>query len=258
MYKKLAELKENSFLLKELVKRDFKKKYKGTLLGMLWSVMSPLMMLFVMSVIFTNFFGRRTPQYTIYIFCGNIIFSYFSDCTIGSMSSLLENAPIFSKIKVPKYLFLLSKSLSSLINFGLTLAVFFLFCVIDGISFSPSFLLLFFPVVCLTVFNIGVGLLLSALYFFFRDIQYLWGIFIQLLMYLSAIFYTVDSFSPAAQNLFWANPIYVFITYFRSIVIYGEIPSTSLHLLAALYALLWFLVGGIAYRRLNRKFLYYL
>lgn len=257
MFKGLSRLKENGFLFSELVKRDFKKKYKGTFLGMIWSVLSPLLMLLVMSLVFTSFFGRTTPHYTIYLFCGNIIFSYFSESTNGGMSALLGNAAIFTKINVPKYIFLFAKNVQTLINFGLTLIVFFVFCIIDGITFSFAFFLLIFPIMCLVIFNLGVGLILSAMYVFFRDVQYLWSIFTMLLMYMSAIFYTVDSFSPLIQKLFLLNPIYVYIKYFRLIVIYNEIPSLQYHLLALGYALVAFGIGALIYKRKNHEFLYY-
>ena len=256
MFKRLSRFKEYEFLFSELVKRDFKKKYKGTFLGMIWSVLSPLLMLLVMSLVFTSFFGRSTPHYTIYLFCGNIIFSYFSESTNGGMGALLGNASIFTKINVPKYLFLFSKNVQTLINFALTLIVFFIFCAIDGITFTFAFFLLIFPIVCLIIFNLGVGLILSAMFVFFRDIQYLWSIFTMLLMYMSAIFYTVDSFGSSAV-LFHLNPLYVYIKYFRTVVIDGQIPSLKLHLLALGYALLAFAIGAIIYKRKNHKFLYY-
>ena len=184
----LQKLKKHQFLFEELVKRDFKKKYKRTVLGMVWSLLSPLLMLLVMSLVFTNFFGRRTPHYTIYLFAGNLVFTYFKEATNGGMSSLIANAGIFTKINVPKYLFLLSKNVSSLINFLLTLIIFFVFVALDGISFTWKFFLLLYPVGCIVIFNIGVGFILSALYVFYRDIQYLYDIFTMLLMYLSAIF----------------------------------------------------------------------
>lgn len=146
------------------------------------------------------------PHYTIYLFSGNIVMAWFKESTKQGMSSLLHNAKIFSKINVPKYLFLFSKNVSSLVNFGLTLAVYFLFCILDGITFGPHMLLLVYPIACLLVFNLGVGLVLSALYVFFRDVQYLYDVFLTLLTYLSAIFYTVDGFSPLVQNLFLLNP----------------------------------------------------
>ena len=174
------------------MKRDFKKKYKRTVLGMVWSVLSPLLTLLVMKLVFTQFFGRTTPHYTIYLFCGNLIFSCFNESTIQGMTSLMGNAAIFTKVNIPKYLFLFSKNVQTLINFGLSLCVFFLFCILDHIAFTWKFILLLYPIACLALFNIGVGLVLSALFVFFRDVQYLWSVFTMLLMYMSAIFYTID------------------------------------------------------------------
>lgn len=253
----IAKLKEHKFLFSELVKRDFKKKYKSTYLGMLWSILSPLLSLLIMSLVFTSFFGRNQPHFTIYIFCGNIVFSYFTDSTNGGMSSLLTNSAIFTKINVPKYLFLFSRNVSSLINFGLTFIVFFVFCIIDGVTFTWAFFLLLFPIACLIIFNLGVGLILSALYVFFRDMQYLWSVFTMLLMYLSAIFYTVDSFPEQYQKLFLLNPVYVYIKYFRIIVIDNAIPSLQYHLLALGYALIAFGIGALCYKKWNHRFLYY-
>ena len=257
MIKVLEKLKEHKFLFSELVKRDFKKKYKNTHLGMLWSILSPLLTLLIMSLVFTNFFGRSQPHYTIYLFSGNIIFAYFSESTSNGMGSLLANAGIFTKINVPKYLFLFSKNTSSLINFGLTLAVFFIFCIIDGIAFTWLFFLLIIPIVCLVIFNLGMGLILSALFVFFRDMQYLWSVFTMLLMYMSAIFYTTDTFSPAVQKIFYINPVFTYIDYFRTIVIDGCIPSLEVHLLAMGYALIAFGIGAVIYKKFNHKFLYY-
>ncbi len=252
------KISENKFLFSELVKRDFKKKYKRTYLGMLWSVLSPLLTLLVMRIVFTQFFGRNVDHYTIYLFCGNIVFAFFSDCTNGGMRSLLDNAGIFSKVNVPKYLFLFSKSVASLINFGLTFIVFILFCIIDGVAFTLYFFALIIPIVCVAVFGIGVALILSALYMFFRDLQYLWGVFITLLSYLSVIFYTIDSFSPVVQKLFLLNPVYVYIKYFRLLVLYQTMPSIQYNALAVGYALFAFLIGVFIYKKNNHKFLYYI
>lgn len=252
----LSKLKENGFLFSELVKRDFKKKYKRTYLGMLWSVLSPLLSLLVMSIVFKQFFGSKVPHYTIYLFCGNIVFSFFQDATNGGMSSLISNSAIFTKVNVPKYLFLFSRNISSLINFSLTFTVFILFCIIDGITFTLGFFYLIIPIACLIVFNIGVGLILSAMYVFFRDTQYLWSVFTMLLMYMSAIFYTTDSFGEYEQ-LFLLNPLYVYIKYFRIIVIDNGYPSIQYNLLGMAYALIVFSIGALIYKKYNHKFLYY-
>lgn len=251
-------MKRYQFLFEELVKRDFKKKYKRTVLGMAWSLLSPLLTLLVMRLVFTQFFGEAMEHYTTYLFCGNLIFACFSESTGLGMTSLLENADIFSKVNVPKYLFLLSKSIQGLINFGLTLLVFFLFCILDGITFTWKFVLLLYPICCLVLFNIGVGLILSALFMFFRDIQYLWSVFTQLLMYMSAIFYTIDHYSYTVQCLFLANPVYLFIRYFRKIVIEATIPTLWFHLLMLADVLFVLMIGCWMYKKYNHKFLYYI
>ena len=251
------KLLRHQFLFEELVKRDFKKKYKRTVLGMAWSILSPLLMLLVMRLVFTQFFGRGMEHYTTYLFCGNLVYSYFSESTGQGMTSLMGNAGIFTKVNVPKYLFLFSKNVQTLINFGLTLCVFFMFCVLDGITFTWKFICLLYPICCLVLFNVGVGLILSAMFVFFRDIQYLWSVFTQLLMYMSAIFYTIDSYSYTVQCLFLLNPLYLFIRYFRKIVIEATIPTIWFHLLMLADVIIVFGIGCWMYKKYNTRFLYY-
>ena len=192
----LQTLKQHRFLLEELVKRDFDRKYKGSLLGTAWSVLNPLLTLLIMRLVFGHFFGGGIPHYTTYLFCGTVVFGFFSESTSEGLMALTGNAHIFTKVNVPKYLFLLAKNAQTLINFALTLCVFFLFCALDGVTFSWRFLALLYPITMLLLFNMGMGFILSALYVFYRDIQYFWGILTQFIMYLSAVFYSIDSFSP--------------------------------------------------------------
>ena len=224
---------------------------------MAWSVLSPLLLLLVMKLVFTQFFGRNMLHYTTYLFCGTLVFSYFNEATSQGMTSLMGNAGIFTKVNIPKYLFLFSKNVQTLINFLLTLCVFFFFCVLDHITFSWKFILLLVPICCLVLFNIGVGLILSALFVFFRDIQYLWSIFTQLLMYMSAIFYTIDQYSQMVQNIFLLNPVYLFIRYFRKIVIEATIPTIWFHLLMFADVAIVLVIGCYMYKKYNTRFLYY-
>ena len=247
-----------SFLFEELVKRDFKKRYKRTFLGIIWSLLGPMLQLFVMSLVFVNFFGQNMPHFMIYVFCGLLVFSFFKESTSMGMQSLMANSGIFSKLKVPKYLFLFSRNVSSLVNFGLTLIIFFLFAFIDGVAFHPRFILLLYPIITLTLLNIGLGLVLSALFVFFKDIQYLYDIFTMLLMWLSAIFYTIDGFSLTIQRLFLLNPVFAHIHYFRLVVLYGATPAWHIHLVIGGYALLALAVGGYFYKKFNYRFIYYM
>jgi len=250
-------LMNRRFLFEELVKRDFKKKYKRTVLGMVWSILSPLLTLLVMRLVFTQFFGRTMEHYTTYLFCGNLVFSYFNESTSQGMVSLMGNAGIFTKVNIPKYLFLFSKNIQTLINFGLTLCVFVVFCFLDQIVFTWKVILLIYPIVCLVLFNVGVGLILSALFVFFRDIQYLWTVFTQLLMYMSAIFYTIDQYDYTTQCLFLVNPVYLFIRYFRKIVIEATIPTLWFHLLMLTDVVIVLSIGCWMYNKYNTRFLYY-
>jgi len=251
-------LKKYGFLFEELVKRDFKKKYKRTALGILWSLLGPMLELLVMALIFGQIFGRDIPHFIVYLFAGRLVYGYFKESTGSGMRSLMENAGIIKKIKAPKYIFLLSKNVSSLINFLITLIIFFVFVAAEGISFSPRFILLLYPIICLMFFNIGVGLILSALHVFFKDVQYLYDIFTLLVMHASAIFWDVSIFSETMQRLFMLNPIFAYIHYIRLVVIGGMTPSFNVHLLCAAYALTVLVTGSVVYKKCNYRFVYYM
>lgn len=254
----MKKFKQYQFLFEELVIRDFKKKYKRTMLGMLWSILSPLLMISVMATIFTQILGRSTPHYIIYLFSGQLVFNFYTESTNEGMRALMDNAKIFSKINVPKYLFLFSKNISAFINFGIILLIYFVFVWFDGIEFTWKFLALVYPIVCLILINLGVGLILSAFFIFFRDIQYLYRLFTQVVMYGSAIFYSIETMSENMQKVFYCNPIFCVIDYFRSVVIKNTIPELWHHGILAFYAIALFGIGCYVYKKYNYKFLYYI
>lgn len=253
----IEKMRKNWFLFEELVKRDFKKKYTRTALGVVWSLLFPLLQLLVMSLVFKELFGRDTPHYTIYLFCGTLLFNFFKESTKGGMAALVSNSSIFTKVNIPKYMFLFSKNVQALINFGLTLIIFVVFVLFDRIAITWKFILLLYPIICLVIFNLGMGMILSALNVFFRDIAYLYDIFCLLLSYLSAIFYFVDRFPERVRIYFMLNPMYCYIRYFRLIVIDGTIPGILHHSACFLYAAVVLLIGCWTYKHYNQKFLYY-
>lgn len=253
----IKKLANHRFLFEQLVQRDFTLKYKRTVLGIFWSILSPLLNLLITGIIMSHFFGSNIDHYIVFLFIGQILFSYFTDATNLGMTSLIENAPIFSKVNVPKYLFLLSKNISSLLNFLITLLLLLGAILIDGLPITWNYIFLLYPIFCLIIFNIGLGLILSALFVFFRDMQYLWGIFTQLLSWMSAIIYKIDTFSQTAQNLFLLNPMYLYIRYFRKIILDNTIPTVWFHLLAGAYALGALIIGAYMYKKYNHEFLYY-
>ncbi len=254
---KIKTYESYGFLFSELVKRDFKKKYKRTVLGMLWSILSPLLNVLILMMIFTNIFGRKEPHFIIYIFSGTLVMSFYTECTQGCMRALMANAAIFTKINVPKSLFLFSKSIQSFINFGLTLLLYFLFCLFDGLVIKSMAAILVYPIVMLLLYSVGVGMLLAALFVFFRDIEYLYSIFLLLLNYVSAIFYPVTIVPEQYRNLFYINPIYAFIRYFRVVMIDGAVPRPEVHALIFIYTALALALGFGIFKKYDHEFLYY-
>ena len=171
---------------------------------------------------------------------------------------MYSNGSILSKVKVPKSLFVLSSNSAATFNFLLTLIVYFVFMFFCRVTFGVHLLLMLFPILCLIIFNIGMSYILSALFVFFRDMQYLYQIFNMLLMYMSAIFYTIDHYSYTIQCLFLANPVYLFIRYFRKIVIEATIPTLWFHLLMLADVLFVLMIGCWMYKKYNHRFLYYI
>ena len=249
--------KQHKFVFTELVKRDFKQKYKRSVLGVVWSMLSPLLMLLVLNYVFSNFFGRTQEHYMIYLFSGWMVFQFYNDATNGAMNSLMANAGIFSKVKVPKYMFLFSRVASSSINFFLIFIIYLVFIVVYGLPITWKYITLIYPVICLFLLILGIGLILSALFVFFRDIQYLYSIFSMALMYATPIFYTVDMIGPDKAWIFKCNPLYYCVTYFRSVVIDGVIPGLEFHLIMLGFAVALFGIGCWMYKKYNYKFLYY-
>lgn len=235
------------FLLRELIRRDFIKKYKRTTFGILWSALSPLLLLVTMDIIFGTFFGRNMPHYTIYLFSGLLLYNYFNSATRSAMTTLYSNAPIYSKVQVPKHYFVLSQSVARFIDFLVSLAVYCIFVAVDGITFSGRLLFLLYPIICLYMINLGIGMFLSTVYIFFRDINYLWPIICRIIMYASAIFYDVSILPGIMRRLLSCNPLYMCIDYFRQLVIHSTVPSLAYHLVLGVMAAFCLVLGFVTY-----------
>lgn len=244
------------FVFSELIKRDFKKKYKRSVLGIFWSMLAPLFSLLVMNFIFSSFFGRTGEHYIIYLFSGIVVMTYFSQSTNTGMGALVGNASIFSKVNVPKYLFVFSSVASASINFSLTLILFFVFVFLNGLSFHFKFFFLIFPIICLMLLSLGVAMILSAMNVFFKDIVYLYGVFMTALTYATPIFYPTSILGDR-QYLFMFNPLFLVINYIREIVIYNRIPDFAYHAVTLSYCMVFLLVGFAVYKKYNYRFLYY-
>ena len=188
---KSNEIKQYTPLLIELLKRDIKVKYRKSVLGVLWSVLNPLFMMIILSVVFSTLFKNNVENYPTYIFSGQLIYNFFSEATTSSMSAIVDNASLIKKIYVPKYLFVLARICSSMINLMATLSA--LFCVMLVLRIDLSYRLYegVVALILLTLFSTGVGLVLSAIAVKFRDMMHLYSVFLTALMYLCPIIYTI-------------------------------------------------------------------
>lgn len=254
----IKALKDYRFLLSRLIKRDFIQKYKKTALGIIWSVMNPLCELMILMLVFKNIFGRDTPYYTTYVIIGILTFNYYTNATTQGMGSLLSNSGIINKIKLPTWLFPVSKNISATMDFLITCVVMVLFILLDHIAITWKMLLLVYPYVLMFFFNLGVSLILSCLYVFFKDTSYLFHIFNRLLYYCCAIFWTVERFPEKGQALLKFNPVYDFIFYTRTIIIDGNIPGMDIHLIMLAYTVVALVIGLVVYHLNKNKFIFYI
>lgn len=242
------QIKQYVFVIKELTGREIKRRYSRSYLGILWSVLNPLLSMAVMSAIFSTMFSRNIEHFPIYYLTGNIIWGLFTNATNSAMTALVDNKALLIKVKLPMQVLPLSRVYTSLVNFGYSFIAYILFLVIFKISPSLSMLAVIPVIILLLLFSIGVSMLLSVLYVFFGDIKHLYGIALTLLMYMSAIFYPVTSLSGIMAQIVRENPVYCFIAATRECMIYGKLPDAGLWLRMFLWAIVMFVLGQLFFK----------
>lgn len=248
----------NWFTLTSLISRDFKLKYRRSVLGVVWSILNPLLMMCVLAAVF-SFFLRfaEIPNYPLYLILGNTLFGVMSDSTSTAMMSIIESSSLIKKIRIEKMIFPLEKVFFALVNFCLSLiavaAVMIFFQVI------PTLNILFLPLLLIYVllFSAGLSLLLSALAVFFRDVCHLWSVVITAWTYATPLFYPVDILPDWMMAVEQFNPMYHYVTYFREIALWGQTPSLESNLVCLVIGAITFVVGLLVFRKLQNRFILY-
>ena len=251
--------KKYSFLLSQLVSRDFKVKYKRSVLGIIWSLLYPLLNMAVMALVFSKMFKFSTPgvNYLVYVLSGLVMFNYFSEASNLAMSSVVANFSLINKIYIPKYIFPLSKCLFVGINFLLTLIPLYLVIFLTGTGVNIYHLILPYAFICLFIFTFGFGLILSTISVFLRDMFYIYGILITLWTYLTPIMYDLSIISEEIQTFFKLNPLYHYINFIRQIILYNKVPSIFSFAICGISALIVLFIGLITFKKNQDKFIYY-
>ncbi len=249
----MKRIRQYFFVIKELTEREIKRKYARSSLGILWSVLNPLLMMVVMSMIFSTMFKRSIENYPIYYLTGQMVWELFSGATNSAMTALVDNKTLLIKAKLPKHTFIISRVYTSLVNFGFTCLAYFLMLIIFGIK--PSVTMLLFPVGMLfaLIMSIGVGFILSTEYVFYADVKYLYGLLLRIVMYLSAIFYPVDMLSGIMQQAIRYNPIYLLVYFFRESVMYGRVPEDWVWIRLSVWSAAFMIIGGIVFKKQENR-----
>lgn len=237
------------FLMKQLVTRDFKAKYKRSVLGVFWSFLNPLLTMSVQYLVFSTMFKSNIPYFATYLLTGLVFYGYFSEaCSLG-LTSITSNSALIKKVYIPKYIFPVSRVLSSLINFSFTLIPLLGVMLLSGLLPRPAILLLAFDILCLAMFVTGMVLLLSTMMTFFQDTQFLWNVLSMIWMYLTPIFYPESIIPRQLITLYHMNPLYQFITFARICIIDGTSPSPFAYLWCAISAVIPLVIGLLVFRR---------
>lgn len=254
----IVALRKYSFLIRQLVARDFKAKYKRSVLGVLWSLLNPLLTMLVQYLVFSNLFRFEIPYYPVYLLCGIVIFNYFSEACNMTLGSIVGNASLITKVYVPKYIYPLTRVMSSFINLLIALIPLIVVAFVSGLYPSKAYLLLPFVLICLAIFCLGIGMLLAAAMVFFRDTQFLWGVISMIWMYLTPLFYPESILPPNVVVLLKGNPLYYFIAYARTCIIDGISPEPVMYVQCFLFAIGALLLGIFVFKKTQDRFVLYL
>lgn len=244
-----------NFLIKQLVSRDFNTKYKKSMLGIFWSFLNPLLTMAVQYIVFSNIFRFNIENYAVYLLTGIVLYNGFTESTTNGLYSIVGNASLITKVYVPKYIYPISKVLSSTVNLMLSLIPLLLVTVFTGLKLSWALLLLPYGLICLVIFEIGMSMLLSSMMVFFRDIQFLWSVFTMLWMYLTPIIYSLDLLPVTLQKLMKFNPMYYYIDYARTIIIERTSPEPIVYLICAGFSFGMLAFGALVFKKTQDKFI---
>ncbi len=246
------------FLIRQLVARDFRTKYKRSILGMFWSFLNPLLMMLVQYFVFSTIFKSDVPNFAAYLIIGTVMFNFFNEACGMALGSIVGNASLITKVYMPKYIYPLTRVMSSMVNLVISLIPLLIVCVITGVEFHKSALLAFFFLICLTVFSLGLGLLLSAAMVFFRDTQFLWGVLSMMWMYATPIFYPETILPEEFKFILQVNPLYHFLKNTRLCILSGISPEPVVYVQCLLLALGALLIGALVFRKAQDRFVLYL
>ena len=251
----IENFKKYRFLLWELVKKGVKLKYRRSYLGILWTLLEPLMTMIVLSVVFGTLFGNKDPHFPVYILCGRLMYSFFSSATNGAMKAIRTNAGMIKKVYVPKYIYPLSSVLFNYIIFAISLIVLVVVSIVLKVYPTIYLAQAIIPLILLLITAFGVGMILSTMAVFFRDLEYLWSVGLMIIMYASAIFYKPEKLLKSGFGwILKCNPLYLLIHNFRQAV-FGMPMNMKFLAASIVFAIVSVIVGLIFFYKKQDEFI---
>ncbi|NLK27601.1 MAG: ABC transporter permease [Clostridiales bacterium] len=242
-------------LLMELVSRDIKIRYRRSVLGLFWTLLNPILMMTVMTLVFSGLFRFDIENFPIYFFTGHILFTFLTESTTNGMHSIVESSNLINKVYIPKYLFPLSKVLSSGVNLIFSFVAMIFVMIATGVKFYSTMLLTPLIIFYLLLLAAGLSLILASCQVFFRDTAQLYSVFTLLWMYLTPIFYPVSLLGDKLKIALTLNPMVHYITYFRNIVLDNKVPSLQQNITCLVMGLMFFCFGLCVFYRKQDKFI---
>lgn len=255
---RLQVFKKYSYLLVNLVRKDFTTKYRRSILGVLWSVLNPLLMAMIISTVFSKLFRVQMENFVVYYLTGSLIFNFMSEATSGALASVIGSAGLIKKVYIPKYIFPIEKCLFALVNTMFSLVATFILMPFLGVPLKITVLLFWVPLIYVLMFSVGVGMLLSATNVFFRDIGHLYSVWITAWMYLTPILYPKELIPDSIRWFTTANPMYYYVDYFRSVMMYNTIPDFKTNVLCAAFSVAFLIIGLIVFKLTQDRFILYI
>lgn len=246
------------FLISQMISRDFKTKYKRSVLGVMWSFLNPLLTMSVQYVVFSTIFKSGIPNFPVYLLIGIVCYSFFTDAVGQSLMSIVGNTNLITKVYVPKYIYPITRVFSCGINLLFSLVPLFIVMLLSATPFRPAALMLPFPLICLLLFCIGMGLLLCTCMTFFRDTQFLWQVVSMLWMYATPIFYPENILPGHLSLIIKLNPLYHVIRLMRSLLMDGISPDIRTYAICFLICFIPFVIGAWVFKRKQDRFILYI
>jgi ABC-2 type transport system permease protein len=258
MWLRLLAFKKYSYLMVNLVKKDFTTKYRRSVLGILWSVLNPLLMMAVISAVFSQVFRIQIENFAVYYLTGSLVFNFMAEATSGALTSVLGSGGLIKKVYIPKYIFPLEKCLFALVNTAFSFIAMLILMPVLGVPLKSTVLLFWLPLTYVLAFSVGFGMILAAATVFFRDIGHLYSVWVTAWMYLTPILYPIEMLPDSVRWFVNINPMYYYVDYFRQVMMYGTIPDLSSNLVCALIAVIFLILGLLVFKKTQDRFILYI